>query len=75
MFMCVCTMEEGTHIAWEDEGRWGIIIIIVVYYGGRDPYCTGGWGKTGYYYHYYILLEEGTCIARAKCEDGAMIYV
>ena len=38
--------------------------------GGTDPYCTGGWGKTGYITH-YILLEEGTRIARAECEDGA----
>ena len=44
-----------------------MIIYIYTYHvivGGRDPYRTGGWGKTGYITH-YILLEEGTRIARA----------
>ena len=45
---------------------------VCMYYGGRDLYCTGGWGKTGYYYYHYMLLEEGTRITWAECEDGAM---
>ena len=39
--------------------------------GGRDRYGTGG-GEDGVY---IIYREEGTRVAQAECEDGAMIYI
>jgi len=45
------------------------VCCIYLYNGGRDPYCTGGVRRRCYI---YIYPEEGTRIARAECEDGAI---
>jgi len=39
--------------------------------GGRDPYGTGGVRRRCFISYW----EEGTCMAQAECEDGAMIYI
>ena len=51
------------------------IVLLYIYtlcYGGRDPYCTGGVRRRCYI---YIYLQEGTRIARAECEDGAIYHI
>ena len=45
-------LEEGTRIAREDGGRWGIIII-----GGRDMYCMGGVRRLCYDIHILASLQ------------------
>ena len=39
---------------------------------GSDWYNTGGGERRGIIF-FIILMEEGTCIAREECEDGAMM--
>ena len=65
----MCMMYESYEIGCAD------IVLLYMYtlcYGGRDPYCTGGVRRRCYIYIYW---EEGTRMARAECEDGAMIYI
>ena len=59
-----CYLHECMHI-----GIYTYVCYIYLCNGGRDPYCTGGVRRRC---HIYIYLEEGTRIARAECEDGAI---
>ena len=51
---------------WHGRRAKTVLYIIL---GGRDPYDTGGVRRRCYI---YIILEEGTRMARAECEDGAI---
>jgi len=51
-----------------------LLCMYILCYGGRDPYCTGG-VRRRCYIHIYIYREEGTRMARAECEDGAIYHI
>jgi len=65
----VCMIYESYEIECTD------MVLLCMYtlcYGGRDPYFTGGVRRRCYI---YICREEGTRMARAECEDGAIYHV
>ena len=57
------------------HGRSAKTVLYKYISGGRGRAGAGGRGKTVLLHYIYIYLEEGTRIARAECEDGAMIYI
>ena len=55
------------------HGRSAKTVLYIHISGGRDPYGTGGVRRRCYI---HIYPEEGTRMARAECEDGAIhIYL
>ena len=87
-YVCThCVTEEGTRIAraecedgtiytyiWRKGPVWhgrSAKTVLYIISGGRDPYGTGGVRRRCFISYW----EEGTCMAQAECEDGAMIYI